>query len=85
MARIRGFVPTFDRLGLRITPSDTTPAGLTPEDCYDVLIPEDSDTPGSNSSISDSITWNTNGNVSIDGTDQRDSTLPSVDWMLPLG
>lgn len=79
MARSRRFVPNFDLLGLRITPSD---ASLTafPSD----LIPDESELPGTPSSIEDTITWEQEEDSRDQSQDRTESYLATVDWMLPM-
>ncbi len=84
MARSRGFIPSFDRLGLRITPSDMIAIGPAPEDCYRDLIPDDSDLPGADASTEDMITWVEPDEPTPETLSRKASILASVDWMLPL-
>jgi len=74
MARSRKFVPNFDLLGLRITPSGGSPSDL---------LPDDSDLPGSPVSVEDTISWEVEDSRDH-AQDRTESYLATVDWMLPV-
>ncbi|WP_435016821.1 hypothetical protein TA3x_004400 [Tundrisphaera sp. TA3] len=84
MNRRSRFVPSFDHLGLRITPSDVAPvpSGV---DYADEVSPEDLGIPGGDMLISDSITFIPPSLEEQQADDADDSIMTNVDWILPTG